>query len=161
MVKVLSDTEPPVKISAWQDEVSAFVSGALVGLATWILTYLLSEYVIGVIACRSGSSLIGCDDSTAVSAGFALIFASLAGLTLLVRRRVFRPLLVVLAATITLWGINGSWLEQRTLGNVLLTVLIMGLIYLMFAWFGKIRQFGVAIAATVVLVVLFRLILSL
>jgi len=161
MVKVLSDNEPPVKFSAWQDEVSAFVGGALVGLATWILTYLLSEYVIGIIACRSGSSLIGCDDTTMVSAGFALIFASLAGLTFLVRRRLFRPLLVVLAATVTLWGINGSWLEERTLGNVLLTMLVAALIYLMFGWFSKIRQFGIAIAVTIVLVIVFRLLLSL
>jgi len=161
MVKVLSDSEPPVKFSVWQDEVSAFVGGALVGLATWTLTYLLSEYVIGIIACRSGSSLIGCDDTTVVSAGFALIFASLAGLTFLVRRRLFRPLLVVLAATVTLWGMNGSWLEERTLGNVLLTMLVAATIYLMFGWFSKIRQFGIAIAVTVALVIVFRLLLAL
>lgn len=161
MVKVISDTEPPVRFGAWQDEVSALVGGALVGLLTWILTYVFSKYVVGLIACQTGSSLIGCGDATSVSAVFALIFASLAGLTLLVRRRVFRPLLVVIAAAATLWGINGSWLVEQSFLSFLLTVILASVIYLVFGWFSKIRQFWLAVVVTVGLVIIFRLLISL
>lgn len=162
MVQVVSDTEPAVVTSpAWQAELSALASGAIVGVATWILTYILSEYVIGMIACGTGSSLIACSSAPSVSAGLSLVFASLVGLTLLVRRRVFRPLLVVLMAAITLWGINGSWLDERNLANMLLTVLVSALVYVVFSWFAKIRQFWIAFVVSIVLVVLFRLVLSL
>ncbi|MDB5165857.1 MAG: rane protein of unknown function [Candidatus Saccharibacteria bacterium] len=157
MVEVVSNTEPAVRWSAWRDEVSALASGALVGAATWILTYALSEYVIGQIACRAGSSIISCESSVSISAMIALIFASVAGLVLLVRRRVFRPLLVVLAAATTLWGVGASWLVERTLFDFVLTVLISALVYLVFAWFAKIRQFWLALGVLIVLVIVFRL----
>lgn len=157
MVKVISDSEPAVRFGAWKDEASGLVGGALVGLVTWLLTYGLSEYVIGQIACRAGSSLISCDSSVSVSASIALIFASIAGLILLVRRRVFRPLLVVLAAAITLWGVNTTWLVERSFLNFILTVLVAALVYAVFAWFAKIRQFWLSLSVLTIVIVVFRL----
>jgi hypothetical protein len=161
MVTVVSNTESTVRFGAWKDEISAFVGGTIVGVATWILTYILNQYVIGMIACRADSSIIGCSDAPVVSAAFGLIFASVAGLTVLVRRRVFRPLLVVLAAGISLWGINGSWLVSHNLLDFLLSVVITALVYLVFAWFAKVRQFWISLLITVVLVVIFRLMITL
>ena len=161
MVEVVSDTEPAVRFAAWKDEISALASGAIAGVMTWVLTYILTEYVLGMIACRTGSSIIGCNDAGSVSAIIALIIASIAGLTILVRRRIFRPLLVVLAAGISLWGINGSWLEERNIVNFLLTVVVTALVYVVFAWFAKVRQFWIALVISVLLVIIFRLAITL
>lgn len=161
MVEVVTDNEPAVKQSVWRDEASVAISGALVGLLIWILTYVLTEYVIGRIACNTGSSIISCSDAPGVSAGFALVFASLAGLTILVQRRIFRPLLVVLMSAITLWGINGAWLNERTVVNVILTIIMAALTYLVFAWFAKLRQFWISAGISLLIVVIFRLLMSL
>jgi hypothetical protein len=161
MVEVMSDTEPTVKPSVWQNEVSAALSGALVGLITWILSYILSEYVIGQIACKTSSSIIACSDAPGVSAGFALVFASLAGLTFLVQRRIFRPLLVALASAITLWGVTGSWLNDRSFIDALLTVIMTAIVYLVFTWFAKLRQFWVSALISILLIVIFRLLINL
>ena len=161
MVTVVSDTEPTVRFGAWKDEISALVSGAIVGVIIWILAYILDQYVIGMIACKTGSSIIDCSDAPAVSAAFALVFASIAGLTILVRRRIFRPLLVVLAAGISLWGITGSWLQAHTIVDFLLTIVVSALMYLVFAWFAKLRQFWISLVISIVLVVIFRLMISL
>jgi hypothetical protein len=161
MVTVVSDTEPTVRFGAWKDEISALVSGAIVGVTMWLLAYILNQYVIGMIACRTGSSIISCSDAPTVSAVVALIFASVAGLTLLVRRRIFRPLLVVLSAILTLWGISGSWLAAHTLVDFLLTVVVTSLVYVVFAWFAKVRQFWISLAISIVLVVIFRVMITL
>jgi uncharacterized protein (DUF486 family) len=161
MVEVISDTEPTVRFAAWKDELSALASGAIVGALTWVLAYLLTEYVLGMIACRTGSSIVSCSDAGFVSAVIGLILASVAGLTILVRRRIFRPLLVVLAAGISLWGVNGSWLEERSVFSLILSVIITALVYLVFAWFAKIRQFWIALIISVLLVIIFRLAITL
>ncbi len=161
MVKVVSDTEPAVKELVWKDELSALATGAITGVVTWVVAYALNKYVIGTIACRTGSSIISCGDAGVVSAALALIVASIVGLTLLVRQRIFRPLLVVLAAAISLWGIDGSWLNEQSILNFLLTVLLMAVVYLVFGWFTKLRQFWIAAVISVVLVISFRLIITL
>lgn len=156
MVKVINDSVSTVRFSAWNEEVSGLVSGALVGVVTWLLTYGLSQYVVGQIACQAGSSIISCDSAISVSATIALIIASVVGLILLVRRRVFRPLLVVLAAAVTLWGLNASWLAERNIVDFSLTIIVAALVYAVFAWFAKIRQFWLSLSVLTIIIVIFR-----
>ena len=161
MVKVLDQIEPVVRQETTRELISSIWIGAIFGALTWVFTYILSQYVIGKIACSLGSSLVSCTDAVPVAAGVAVVLASIVGLVFLVRERAFRPLLIVLATIVTLWGINGSWLETPTFVTFLATLLLSALGYTVFGWFSRVRNFPVALAITVVLVIVFRIIIAL
>lgn len=161
MVQIKTEqVETAVVMQSWRRVLPTLLSGAIVGLVTWVGTFLLSEYVIGPIACRVGSSLISCSDNAAVSSNVALIVAGVVALGLLVRQRVLRPLLVVLAAVASLWGL-GSWLSNDAWYlSLVLSVVLSALVYAVFAWFSELRRFWVAFAVTIALVLVFRLLVS-
>ena len=161
MVQIRTEQiETAVVMQSWRRVLPALSSGAIAGVVTWIGTFILSEYVIGPIACRVGSSLVGCSDNGVVSANVALIIAGIVALGLLVRQRTLRPLLVVLAAVATLWGL-GSWVSEDVgYISLILTVILSALVYAVFAWFSELRRFWVALAVTIALVLLFRLLVS-
>ena len=161
MVQVKTEqVESAVVMQSWRRVLPALLSGAVAGLVAWIGTFLLSEYVIGPIACRVGSSLVSCSDNGAVSGNVALIVAGVVALGLLVRQRALRPLLVVLAAVASLWGL-GSWLaDDAWYVSLVLSVVLSALVYAVFAWFSELRRFWVALVVTIALVLVFRLLVS-
>lgn len=156
----VEQVETAVVTQSWRRILPTLITGAIAGVVTWLATFLLSEYVIGPIACRVGSSLIGCSDNIAVSSDIALIIGGVVALGLMVRQRVLRPLLVVLAAVVSLWGL-GVWLgDEAWYLSLILSVVLSALIYTVFAWFSELRRFWVALAMTAVLVLVFRLLVS-
>jgi uncharacterized membrane protein len=75
----------------------------------------------------------------------------------LIRLRVYRPLLVVLASAVSLWGIAGmAWGLTWYLGALVAAVMYL-LAYGLYAWVARTRMFLIALAVTVVLVVVVRL----
>lgn len=161
MVKVMNQSEPVVEQGSTRELISAAWIGAVVGVLTWTLTYVLSHYVIGSIACRVGSSLVDCADAVTVAAGIALVISSVVGLVLLVRERAFRPLLVILAALVTLWGLYGAWLEVSSILTIFGGVIVTALVYTVLTWFSRVRNFWVSLGIIIVLTILFRLIVTL
>lgn len=156
----IKPVETPVVMQSWRKILPTLLAGVIAGLVTWLATFLLSEYVLGPIACRVGSSLINCSDATIVSSDIALVIGGFAALAIMVRQRVLRPLLVVLGAVISLWGI-GAWLSEDAWYVALpLTVLLSAVLYAVFAWFGELRRFWVALVVTILLVVVFRFLVS-
>lgn len=145
--------------TSWRQLQSAAWIGAGAGVLTWILSYLLANYVVGQVACRLGTSLIQCSDTTYVSGILALILVGILALILTVRQRLYRPLFVILASTLVLWGIGGSWLVGMGYLGFLLTVLISALVYSTMTWFSTVRNFWVALAWTATVIVLFRFII--
>lgn len=144
--------------SSWRQLQSAAWIGAGVGVLTWILTFLLANYVVGPVACRLGSSLIDCSEATYVAGTISLIVIGIVALILAVRERLYRPLFVVLGSTLVLWGVGGSWLVGRGYLGFLLTVLIAALVYATITWLSTVRNFWVSLGVTALIVVLFRLI---
>lgn len=145
--------------TSWRQLQSAAWIGAGAGVLTWILSYLLANYVVGQVACRLGTSLIQCSDTAYVSGILALILVGILALILTVRQRLYRPLFVILASTLVLWGIGGSWLVGMGYLGFLLTVLISALVYSTMTWFSTVRNFWVALAWTATVIVLFRFII--
>ncbi len=154
------DVETTPGLNTWHDIFSALWIGAVVGWIVWSGSLLLNQYVIGPVACQSDTSMIQCDQSLLVSSVAASVFAGIAGLALLVRRRVVRPLLVVLAVAVTEWGITSSWLTGYEWYYALpLVMLITGLFYAVFVWFTQLRHFLLAFILTILLIVGFRLLI--
>lgn len=136
------------------------ITGAVIGGLTWGLAMLLDMYIFKGMACRGNESM-----QCVASLQYANISASILGggigLFLLARFQVFRSLLIVIAATASLWGVivmlqPQGW-QVMLPASILLTMVAYGL----FAWIARLRSFILALVITAVLVVGTRLVLSL
>ncbi len=161
MVKVLGQEEPIAGVVSWRLLIPLVITGAAVGLLTLLGVFILNQYVVGQIACQVGSSLITCSAAPLFSSGIALVVTTIAGLIFMVRRRVYRPLLVAIGALISLWGIGASWPEQLTLPSGLLIVIASALVYALLGWFALIRNFIISLAVIVMSVVVVRILIML
>lgn len=140
--------------------VQIFLTGLGVGVLIWGLTWLLDRYAVAPLTC--GTTTLAASCQSAVFAGhIATIIAMIAGVLALVRFGVFRPLLIGLAALVSLWGAM-TWLLGFEWYIALPTVAVLyALAYSVFAWLSRIRNFVVTLIAIVLVVVVCRVVISL
>ncbi len=139
---------------------SAFFVGVLVGAIGWLINLFLQHYFIEPVFCASPDSFSACANGGTIAWALAHLLVVGASVVALVRFAVYRPLLVVIAALVTVWGMN-SWLgPQEWWSATLWQALLFGLSYGAYAWLARINQFWLAAVTTVVVVVLWRLVLS-
>lgn len=138
-----------------QQFVQIFTAGAVVGLVIWGLSLLLDTYVYQMLLCRGEGGR--CDSSLQYAQVTAIVLAALTGLFSLVRLQVFRPLLVVIAATVALWSLQGLTASLPWWYALLAVAGVYGVGYLLFAWLVRVRSFVLACVLAVVVVVITRL----
>lgn len=138
--------------------VSTILTGVAVGLLVAVLYFLLNKFVFGAVLCRPQSTA-DCSQAPNYSMIVALIVASIAGVAGLARARVYRPLLIVLAAAIALWGFQSAVTNVVWYWALLATMVLFGLAYGLFGWLARIRNFILALVVTIVIVILVRWVL--
>ncbi len=139
------------------DIIRVAATGAVAGVLTGLFGWLLNRYFIEPVFCRTADSAGVC----AAGGGISFYVATLAVATLavaaLARFAIYRPLLVVVGATASLWGLNvylgklSSWLEYG-----MWLVVLFGLGYLLFYWLMRLRNFGWSVAVLLLAVFLLR-----
>jgi hypothetical protein len=162
MAKLENVEEQTVKISPFvsltaRDIMSTFVAGLIVGILYLGASYLLNTYVFGNVLCRAQASA-DCAQAPVYSMIVASVLSGLVGIGLLVRLRIYRPLLVVAASLISLWGIGALLFNLPLYAAFIISAILFGLCYAVFTWFIRIRSFILAMVAVVVLIVVLRLI---
>lgn len=137
--------------------INAGLIGLGVGVVGWLLTIAFTNFIMEPIFCRSADTFTVCDNGAAISWGVAHVVAAVASVLALVRTNVYRPLLVVLAALIALWGLS-AWLAPLAwYWQLLWQAVLFALAYGLFAWLAALERFTLSIVATIVVVVLIRL----
>jgi len=134
------------------------IIGLLLGALTWGLVQVLGMYAFKPVVCASDATVCGQANQYAVVAA-SLITAAIA-LVGLVKLRTFRPLLVVIAVTVSLWGVSGMLSGLPWYGALLTSAGLYALAYAMYAWVVRVRLFWIVIVLLVVLIVATRLILT-
>lgn len=132
-----------------------FLTGVIVGLVVGGMIYLLDRFVFGVMLCR-GADTANCADAPQYAMIVSMILGAIAGLIAMVQTRVYRPLLAVLGTTAGLWGVHVLTDTMPWYWALLVTAILFGLAYTLFAWIARIRSFVVAIIVSIVLVALMR-----
>ena len=126
--------------------------GASIGVLQWGLSLLIGGFVVDQILCRSTTIIASCAQSAVVAGNIATIMTSVIGLVVLVRMRVLRPIVVVVASAVLLWSLpvmsaGLAWGEV-----VFWSALLYGLAYSVFAWFSRyVRTIPVLLATTAVI----------
>lgn len=151
------NTRPLIAMTRYQF-IQVIIAGMIVGLAAWGLTWLFDAYVYQTILCRDGGD--ACEMAPQYSLITASILAAAGGLFALVRLQVFRPLLIVLATTVSLWSLPliASQVMPWYLAAIA-SVVLFGLAYVLFAWLARIRSFILALVVMIVVVVIVRFVL--
>jgi len=152
---------PPLYVSSnWSDSVQIAAAGALTGLGVWLLTFLLQQFILNPVFCRTTDTASICDNGLTIAFGVATVAMAAISVALLARLDVFRPLLVSVAAAVTLWNLpahlHGIQLFGAGIEQLIWTVVLYGLLFVLFAWLLRLRQFAVSLILMVLVVALMR-----
>lgn len=143
-----------------RDLISILILGGITGLLIWGLGFILNRYVFDILFCQNGGAS-QCVRAADYSAGVAVAIGSIISLVGLIRLRAYRPLLIVIASAISLWGVlQLAWGMPWYLGVIVAFVLYL-LAYGLYSWVARVRKFWIALIATVLLIVAVRLALTL
>lgn len=132
--------------------------GAVAGAFSWILTHVFGLYILKPAAC-SGEAL-ACAASSQPAIIIAALIAASIGLFGLVKLQTFRPLLIIIAATASLWGVVGFVTALPWYVSLITVVLFYALAYVTFMWIARIRTFWLVVLISLILVVALRLIIT-
>lgn len=132
------------------------LGGAVAGLIAGGLTLLFSMYLFRVLPC----AIETCGAGGQYSAVLAGIISAAFGLFWLIRLQVFRPLLIVIAVTIALWGLALQMIQWPWYAIVLATAGAHALAYLLFAWISRLRLFWAVLILLVLIIASIRFILA-
>lgn len=139
------------------DQIGKVILGGLIaGAIAGGLTLFFSTFVFRVMPCSAEA----CGAGGQYAAVLAGIISAAFGLFWLIRTQVFRPLLVVIAVTISLWGIGLLMLHWPWYALIGMTAVIHAFAYGLFAWISRIRLFWVVVILLVALVFAVRLTLA-
>lgn len=135
--------------------VQTILVGFFAGVFTLLLTLGLDRYIFNPIFCPENGSFCSAVPTLAVVT--SLIVVQFIALVALVRLGLFRPLLVVLAAIASVWGFQ-SWLSGQSWWVASIEAgVLFALAYVLYMWLNRLVYFPVALALTVIAVIITRL----
>lgn len=152
-------TEKPAYIVGRNSLIAAFATGAIVGFFGWLLTLGIHNWVLEPIFCRSSDTASICTNSGLTAWIIAYVIVSIVGLFMLIRANVFRPLLVVLAALVTLWAVGLWFMPLAWWVGLLWGAGLFAAAYALYTWLASLEKFVIASLLTLVVVVLMRLLI--
>jgi hypothetical protein len=139
--------------------VRVVLSGVGVGLIVSLVAYVMNVYVFAAVLCRPQAPS-ECGQAPGYAMVVAMVIGAIVAVVTLVRLRVYRPLLVVLAATTSLWGSYVLVSGLVWYWALLIMIVLFGLVYGLFAWICRPRSFILAVVIAVIAAVVIRLALS-
>ena len=136
--------------------IQAVLLGVGMGFVAWLAGLIVRHIVLVPLFCGDPASIV-CVNQVDVAANIAAIVVVFIGMMGLVRLSMYRPLIIVLATAVSLWGI-GTWTAHLTWYEALAWfVLLYALCYLAFAWLVRPRSFAPMIVLVALAVALIRL----
>lgn len=149
---------PPVVEVRGSDFWKTIGAGMTVGFITSVLYFLLSKFVFGSILCRA-ESMERCGEVAQYAMPLSLLIGAIVGLIMLAQMRIYRPLLIVIAATIALWGYQVIVANMAWYFALLASLVLFGVIYALYAWLARLRSFVFSVVIIVVVTVIIRLVM--
>lgn len=132
--------------------------GVMLGAVSWVLALLADKFLLTPMACSSESTTGICLNSEVIAGNGVLVIMGIIGVLGLVRLGVYRPMLVALAAAISLWGVTG-WVDGlQWYEGLFWMAALYALVYLVFTWLARPRMFLMAIILTLLVIAGIRLI---
>lgn len=159
MAKVIEASDPH---AAWatmsvQTLTKIFMYGLLVGLVSFALYVGFDRFVFQPILCNENVALARCESKSEFAAGTAIVLGSLIGLFLLVRERVYRPILAILGVAVALWGIFALAGSLPIILSAAVVIVLFALAYVLFSWLVQPTSLMISLVGVAVVAALARL----
>lgn len=136
---------------------TALVSGVVI----CILTLAIDKVVLQPAMCNAVNNG-SCSQSSVIAFHIASLITAIIAVVMLVQASVFRPLLVALLTTAALWNTYAAFLQSAPWALQLLFIVVLNVLgYFTFTWLLRTYNFVIAIASSIVLVILSLLVTSL
>jgi hypothetical protein len=155
----VDETPSTLTLMGIRDFIWILLFGAGAGLLVWGLAYLLDVYVFEAILCK-GNVVAQCSMAPRYGAVTASLVVAILMLLSLVRLGVYRPLLVVLAVTISLWGMTEFLWDFAWYVSALWTIALYAVAYGAFAWISRLRMFWLALILSFGLLLVMRFLMT-
>lgn len=143
----------PVVPTYGREVMGIFIVGAIVGLIVAVSYYLLEKYIFSAVLCRDGADMT-CSQAPTYATIVSMVIGAIFGLLGLVQGRVYRPLLIIIASFVSLWGLADIVADLSWYWSGLASVLFFAFTFLLYAWVARIRSFVLASIITITLFVL-------
>ncbi len=161
MAKVVLDDSQTRDISQHYVWWRLALIGAGLGIIYWALTYLIGHFIVDQLFCGNSANAATCSNSVSISGNIANILVAAIGLVVMVRMKIFRPIIIAVASAVLLWGLAG-WTEGLWfLEAGLWSILLFSLCYLLFSWIGRYSRSTPVLIGTLVILVIGRIVLAL
>lgn len=159
MAKIIEASDPH---AAWATMNSVtvlriFGYGLLAGLITYLLYIGIDKFVFEPILCRESAALARCDSKSDFAAGTAIVIGSLLGLFLLVRERVYRPILAILGVMVALWGVFSLLGTLNIFVAGIISVVLFGISYVLFSWLVQPTSLVISLSGVIIAAAIARL----
>lgn len=160
MAKILID-EQTILMRPWQSWLRVIITGAAVGLLFWIITTLLTRYVIEPLTCRELANAAQCLGSNTLAGNVAAILTALAAILIMVRLNVIQPVIIAIGSAAILWDLStwtGGLFWAEAIGW---SILLYALSYALFSWLTRYTRMIPAIIGGIIVILLIRILLIL
>ncbi len=160
MAKVIEATNPHAAWETMSMRTAATIGfyGFAVGVITYVAYLLLQRFVFDPILCRDAVALVRCESVVTISAGMAIVVGSFVGLILLVRERVYRPILAILGVAISLWSVFTLLAGIPWFISVVISGILFGVAYLLFSWLVQSTSLVISVVCVLVVALIARLV---
>lgn len=160
MARVITNEQSVVVEPWWGKGYPAYI-GVVAGLTWWVLTIIIRQYVVEPLACRDISSVATCLNAFDISGNITAVLVAAIALFVLIRFLQPRPIIIVIASLIVLWGLAGMVNGLAWYWALGWSVVLYGLAYSLFAMIARIPLLWAAITASALIVLVTRVLLAL
>ncbi len=159
MAKVTAEQEYVDR--TWSIWLRTVATGAVLGIIFWVITLLLSHYVIDPLACRDTANAAVCTNSVSLSGNIAAILVGFIGIAAMVRMGIYRPIILAAATAVLLWDLSAMTTGLYWLEALAWAVGLYAASYGLFAWIARYSKVWFVITVSVLIVLIIRIALVL
>lgn len=160
MSETVSETRSNFVPMTWRELARIGAIGAVIGALSVGLYVLFHTYIFQAVLCRDQANT-ACGQAATYAAITTAFIASFVAVVVLAHIRVYRPLLIILAAILALWGIQSIVAVLPWYWALAGMIAVGALAYSLFAWIARIRSFILSAVVAIVIAVIIRCIIVL
>ena len=160
MNETASETRSNLVPMTWRELARIGAIGAVIGALSVGLYVLFHTYIFQAVLCRDQANT-ACGQAATYAAITTAFIASFVAVVVLAHIRVYRPLLIILAAILALWGIQSIVAVLPWYWALAGMIAVGALAYSLFAWIARIRSFILSAVVVIVIAVIIRCIIVL
>lgn len=160
MNETASETRSSLVPMTWRELARIGAIGAVIGALSVGLYVLFHTYIFQAVLCRDQANT-ACGQAATYAAITTAFIASFVAVVVLAHIRVYRPLLIILAAILALWGIQSIVAVLPWYWALAGMIAVGALAYSLFAWIARIRSFILSAVVAIVIAVIIRCIIVL